>query len=210
VAAAASAVAGISVAGAPSSEQAARTHHCGGEERWAVKTLSDPAADTSVNYTPRKTSVRTLRAKVPPIKPTLGPPRMAPVETRTWRLEGVALVEARHVAKKKANGKFEDMDIHVVIKDGKGRTMIVEFPDPDCRGAAQSKKRERMREAREAFVEACGSVPKSSFAEFEESWADIEGVGFFDEIHGQRGVAETNGIELHPVLRFKALSCSRA
>jgi hypothetical protein len=31
--------------------------------------------------------------------------------------------------------------------------------------------------------------------------ATIEGVGFLDFLHGQRGVAP-NGIELHPVLRF--------
>jgi hypothetical protein len=31
--------------------------------------------------------------------------------------------------------------------------------------------------------------------------ATIDGVGFFDFLHGQRGVAP-NGIELHPALRF--------
>ena len=31
--------------------------------------------------------------------------------------------------------------------------------------------------------------------------ATIDGVGFFDRLHGQAGVAP-NGIELHPVLRF--------
>jgi hypothetical protein len=35
----------------------------------------------------------------------------------------------------------------------------------------------------------------------------IKGVGFWDEIHGQTGVAP-NGIELHPVLRFRG-TCSR-
>jgi hypothetical protein len=33
------------------------------------------------------------------------------------------------------------------------------------------------------------------------------GVGFFDSVHGQPGVAP-NGIELHPVLGFNADSCS--
>ena len=36
----------------------------------------------------------------------------------------------------------------------------------------------------------------------------LSGVGFFDLIHGQGGVA-TNGIELHPILSFNASSCSR-
>jgi len=35
----------------------------------------------------------------------------------------------------------------------------------------------------------------------------VTGVGFWDEIHGQTGVAP-NGIELHPVLRFKG-ACRR-
>lgn len=36
----------------------------------------------------------------------------------------------------------------------------------------------------------------------------IEGVGFWDEIHGQTGVAP-NWIELHPVLGFSG-TCKRA
>ena len=36
--------------------------------------------------------------------------------------------------------------------------------------------------------------------------ATLTGVGFFDELHGQTGVAP-NGIELHPVLSFSG-SCS--
>ena len=33
------------------------------------------------------------------------------------------------------------------------------------------------------------------------------GVGFFDRIHGQTGVAP-NGIELHPVVSFSARGCA--
>ena len=36
--------------------------------------------------------------------------------------------------------------------------------------------------------------------------ATIRGVGFFDFLHGQTGVAP-NGIELHPVLRFTNATC---
>jgi hypothetical protein len=35
--------------------------------------------------------------------------------------------------------------------------------------------------------------------------ARIVGVGFFDRVHGQMGVATTNGVELHPVFDFKWL-----
>ena len=34
---------------------------------------------------------------------------------------------------------------------------------------------------------------------------ELTGVGFFDRVHGQLGVAETNGIELHPLLAIKWL-----
>jgi hypothetical protein len=33
----------------------------------------------------------------------------------------------------------------------------------------------------------------------------VTGVGFFDKIHGQMGVASLNGIELHPILRIEFL-----
>jgi hypothetical protein len=39
--------------------------------------------------------------------------------------------------------------------------------------------------------------------------ATVTGVGFFDIIHGQTGVAP-NGIELHPVLRFSNSTCQPA
>ena len=36
--------------------------------------------------------------------------------------------------------------------------------------------------------------------------ARLAGVGLFDRVHDQIGVAITNGIELHPVLAFEWLS----
>ena len=33
----------------------------------------------------------------------------------------------------------------------------------------------------------------------------ITGVGFFDKVHGQMGVSQLNGIELHPVLKVEFL-----
>src|SRR2546423_1809893 len=59
---------------------------------------------------------------------------------------------------------------------------------------------------RNAFFRACGIPSDSDFTSLQGT-ATIRGVGFFDTIHGQRGVAP-NGIELHPVLSFTATSCS--
>jgi hypothetical protein len=35
--------------------------------------------------------------------------------------------------------------------------------------------------------------------------ARITGVGFFDKVHGQMGVSQANGIEIHPVLKVEWL-----
>jgi hypothetical protein len=53
---------------------------------------------------------------------------------------------------------------------------------------------------------ACGFPSSSSFDPLRGT-ATITGVGFFDFIHGQTGVAP-NGIELHPVLSFTKARCS--
>jgi hypothetical protein len=63
-----------------------------------------------------------------------------------------------------------------------------------------------MAAARDAFIAACGP-PTGSYRTITGT-ATVSGVGFFDRIHGQRGVAP-NGIELHPVLAFTARSCTR-
>jgi hypothetical protein len=64
-----------------------------------------------------------------------------------------------------------------------------------------------MRSARNALVAACGSPSSSSFRRLSGT-ATLSGVGFFDQIHGQTGVAP-NGIELHPVVSFSG-RCGQA
>src|ERR671937_492659 len=99
----------------------------------------------------------------------------------------------------------EDDDIHLVISSHRrARTMIVEFPNVRCNGARDSIKKRAMRRARNQLTAACG-FPSSSFTPLDGK-ARITGVGFFDLLHGQRGVAP-NGIELHPVLRFDHADC---
>jgi hypothetical protein len=168
-----------------------------GVERWSVKTLSDPRANR-VRFRPKDTSVSALRRKR---SPGVGrsDPRIQGVETTTYRVEA-QLVEAK---------REEDRDIHLVVAapNDPSKTMIVEFPDVRCKGAKQSKKREAMRKARAAFERACGTAPSSSFRRLSGT-ATITGVGFFDVKHGQRGIAP-NGIELHPILRYRSGGCER-
>ena len=83
--------------------------------------------------------------------------------------------------------------------------MIVEFPDTTCPGARRSPKKAQMAQARSTLIAACGQPSSSSFHQLQGT-ATVTGVGFFDILHGQTGVAP-NGIELHPVLRLASLSC---
>ena len=101
----------------------------------------------------------------------------------------------------------EDDDIHLVIKGLTTQgTMIVEFPlSPSCAQAATVGAKTRMKNARKAFVAACGMPGSSSFTQL-TGRATIRGIGFFDFLHGQTVVA-SNGIELHPVLRFMDATC---
>ncbi|MDP9331252.1 MAG: hypothetical protein M3P11_11515 [Actinomycetota bacterium] len=101
----------------------------------------------------------------------------------------------------------DDSDIHLVISvpNARRHTMIVEFPKPSC--VAKKFKRRAMRRARNAMLNNCGSLSTSSFTRL-RGRVTVTGVGFWDEKHGQTGVAP-NGIELHPVLGFSG-TCAKA
>lgn len=78
--------------------------------------------------------------------------------------------------------------------------MIVEIPDPDCPGARDSPRVGTLRAARDKYNNLFGQPPRGKFQEFDDPpLVIVTGVGFFDAVHGQKGVAH-NGIELHPVL----------
>ncbi|HEX6513281.1 MAG TPA: hypothetical protein VF157_13340 [Chloroflexota bacterium] len=96
-----------------------------------------------------------------------------------------------------------DFDIHLAISlpEDPSQTMIAEFPRKECGGAVNSFKWQDMATARDSFTGACGQPEPIKFIRLQGS-ASITGVAFFDEIHGQTGVAP-NGIELHPVLHVE-------
>jgi hypothetical protein len=156
-----------------------------GVEAWAVKTLSDSAAQ-QVDLRPRATTIAALRALRPP--GNLGT-RMPGAEMRTWRLRVRLLWQKLE----------DDSDVHLVVADPKTRrTMIAELPSPDCVGAAAGVAAQ-MAAARAALARACGPAT-TSFTRLSGT-ATIDGVAFFDFAHGQRGAAP-NEVELHPVLRL--------
>jgi hypothetical protein len=159
-----------------------------GVERWSVKTLKD-AAGRALTLSPKATTIRALRRKAVP--GYLGLRRGRGVERTTFRVRA-KLVEMKLEA---------DSDIHLVIADPTrtGATMIAEFPARSCTVGATPRARTKMNRARTALIAACGP-PTGSFRKLSGS-ATVTGVGFFDQIHGQTGVAP-NGIELHPVVGF--------
>jgi hypothetical protein len=163
-----------------------------GVQRWAVKTLTDPAANT-VNLTPKLTTIEALGRLSAPAH--LGT-RFRRTERTNFRVK-VRLLSAKIEA---------DGDVHLVIASlSSGRTMIAEFPSTAC--SRRSFAAARMKRARAAFERACGVQSRSGVTNLTGT-ATVTGVGFFDFIHHQRGVAP-NGIELHPVLRFSPTACSR-
>jgi hypothetical protein len=194
------AVAGLAaVAVSAVAAQPSRSGATCGVERWAVKTLSDPAAST-INFHAKATSVDALRAKVVQATDS-STPRTPPVETTVYRVHAT-LLEARREA---------DHDIHLVIAQPGAPThkMIVEFPDPTCPGAASSIKETQIAKARAAFIATCGA-PAAYPAPFEmlTGTATISGVAFVDVKHAtpQHGVAPNN-VELHPVLNITHATC---
>jgi len=83
--------------------------------------------------------------------------------------------------------------------------MIVESPRKAC--IASPFKRTKIANARQLFSNNCGAVSSSSWLKLVGS-VTITGVGFWDEKHGQTGIAP-NGIELHLVLNFQG-DCHKA
>ena len=170
-----------------------------GEERWLVKTLSDQNA-AQVNVTPVQSSVAELR--------NLAPPPSLPQSSRIAPTELTVFTLTAQVVEMKLE---EDRDIHLVIAEPSDPTvtMITEFPDADqCSGAVASAHTAEMRTARAALVAAFGQPSPSQFTNL-TGMATVSGVGFFDFLHGQTGVAP-NGIELHPVIGFSLLSSESA
>ena len=167
-----------------------------GEERWAVKTLSDKREEL-VNFKPHDSSIGRLRKKP---HPHVGP--------NTKRIKGVETTNYRVAAQLIEMKLEDDHDIHLVISvpGAPAKTMIVEFPDTTCNGASSSPKKGKMASARSAIIAACGQPSPSRFTKL-SGRATVTGVGFFDIPHGQTGVAP-NAIELHPVLKFSAARCS--
>ncbi|HEY0806542.1 MAG TPA: putative Ig domain-containing protein, partial [Pseudonocardiaceae bacterium] len=108
--------------------------------------------------------------------------RISPTETTVFQLQAT-LVEYKLES---------DSDYHLVLSDGGGHTMIAEIPDPACVGAG-SPLLSGITGARNTFNAKFNVTTSFQTANVPVT---LSGVGFFDFLHGQTGVAP-NGVELH-------------
>jgi hypothetical protein len=158
------------------------TPNCG-VERWSVKTGTDPDA-SAINFVTQPTTIATMRSWTPP-SPIPPNNRVAPFETAVWTVNANLL-----------EYKFEDdSDYHIVLQDEAGNTIIGEIPSPGCVGSG-SPFAVSIANARMKFN---AMFTASTSFQFANVPVQVTGVGMFDFLHGQTGVAP-NGIELHPIL----------
>lgn len=154
-----------------------------GVERWSVKTGTDAGARSiNLNYH-FPTAISRLDALTAPSSlPSSS--RVRPVETTVYTLTGTLLRYKEE----------QDSDYHLVLSDGQ-HTMIAEIPAPYCVGS--SPLAAGITHARAQFSQRYH--PSSDHFLYTHARVTVTGVGFFDFLHGQSGVAP-NGIELHPVI----------
>jgi hypothetical protein len=155
-----------------------------GVERWSVKTGTDPDSGL-VNLS--STTSTTISSMTSLAAPNPIPPnnRVQPTETTVWVISATL-----------TQYKLEsDSDYHLILDDGAGHTMIAEIPSPGCVGAG-SPFTNGISHARAQFDAVFTATTSFQTANVP---VQITGIGMFDFLHGQTGVAP-NGIELHPVI----------
>jgi hypothetical protein len=154
---------------------------CGGE-RWPVKVAADPDAGLIVT-TRMPASIATLRS-FPSLRPLPQDRRLGPIETTIYSVTAT-LTEYK---------LDDDGDYSLILSDDVGRTMVAAIPSPTClTGSRFASEIVAARTAFEARFHATSEYQRAMVP------IEIRGVGFFDFLHGQRGMAPY-GLALHPVI----------
>ncbi len=158
-----------------------------GIERWHVKILTDP--DTSfINWTPVTTTIAEQNS-FPEITVSEDTTRMA-FEEQVVTVQCTITAFVRE----------SDMDIHLIIVDNSGDSMIAEIPSTECAEVAASAYASQFDAAAQWVTNNLGS-PKTDFKNVNVP-ATITGVLFQDFNHGQDGHAK-NYREIHPVTKIE-------
>jgi hypothetical protein len=160
-----------------------------GIERWPVKTGADRDAG-KVGTAPQTTTITELTDLHVPPNPKSRNNSRFPAELKTYQIKGVLTL-----IKKEA-----DEDYHIVVADPADEelTMIVESVSPNC--TKGSRFTQEIKNVRNALDQKFGTVGKKKKTNLKIP-VTVMGIGFFDPIHGQEGVAP-NGVELHPILEI--------
>lgn len=168
------------------SQPMSSTGSCG-VERWAVKTGTDADIGLVNLQSTTPTTIATMTSLSAPSNLPANN-RIQPTETTVYQIQGTL-----------TQYKLEnDSDYHLILSDTSGRTMIVEIPDPACVGSS-SPLLSKIQQARTAFDAHYNVTTSFQTANVPVT---VTGVGFFDFLHGQTGVAP-NGIELHAILNIQ-------
>jgi hypothetical protein len=155
-----------------------------GVERWSVKTGTDQDAGLVNLNSPTTTTINSLSALAAPA--TLPDNRrVQPAETKLFVLNATL----------KKFVRAYDSDYHMVLTDDAGRMMIAEIPAPSCVGPG-SPFAAGIAHARAQFDAMFTATTTFQTVNMP---VQIKGVGFFDYLEGQEGLAP-NGIELHPII----------
>jgi hypothetical protein len=155
-----------------------------GVERWSVKTGTD--ADVGkINLSATTSQLITTMRGWPAPSPIPANNRVSPYETTVWVLNAT-------LTKYKSE---TDSDYHLVLSDAAGNTLIGEIPLPACVGTGSP----FLSKITNARAEFNAKLTATSSFQTVSIPVRITGVGMFDFLHGQTGVAP-NGIEIHPIL----------
>jgi hypothetical protein len=166
--------------------RAAAAQKCG-VERWPVKTMTDKDSG-DVDMTPAEVTVGELLALPQPGTQLPQSNRVAPTELSVFRIRAL-VTEIK---------KEKDGDYHLILADPDDpeSTMLAEVPDEKCaKGSGFEATFKSIRAKLEPYRK------KKNL----EQLIEIDGVGFFDFLHNQTGVAR-NGIELHPILKVSFIN----
>ncbi len=166
-----------------------------GEERWDVKTLSDNDTVLIKFNKVVKTNIHEQASLPKPGKIKRDLPRQSS-ETEVFSIECYILGFKRE----------KDMDIHIVIKElNSEETMVAELPSPWCPEIEATSRSKTFQKVNEWFLNNIGKPGERYKTLRKPIPVTITGMGFFDFVHGQKGMA-ANGREIHPVIKIALLN----
>jgi hypothetical protein len=150
---------------------------------WPFKTGMDRMAG-EVSLDPVPTTIDELIAIPHADRPKDGS-RIAPAELRTYTLRDVVLSSFQ---------RSPDGDVHMVLTDEHGHTLIAESTPPSCTDD-RSPWKEQIASVRASVEDLVGPA----LFGWGPWYVSMSGVGYMDFLHAQPGVA-SNGMEIHPIL----------